>query len=645
MPVDRSLGEDLARALVDVYSELETDIARVLARRISHDITDVPADALNEKLGSVNDLRNAVQRLLNRLERGLPETVEQQLVLAFQRGGAAALDELARLGGLDQAQLAAIRASLPGAEAINALVWPLVTKLQGTHLQVLRWPQDVYRSVVASVLPHGLAGTATRLGIAQRAYGKFLERGVTGFTDRAGRNWQLSSYVEMAARTGLMQAAVQGHLDRLGAAGLDLVQVSDSPQECHLCRPWEGKVLHRGVGESGWIEVEHAIHDGQMVRVHVAGSVVEAILAGLFHPNCRHSINAYLPGVTKPKLNTEDPEGDKARRQQRAIERGIRAAKVQAAGAMTTGARQDADRRIRSLQERMREHLNAHPELNRLRYREQIGAGNIPGPRLVDAPAVPARDLEAKVVSNRVEPARAPESPARVSPADRVAQLLTQEPADVRKLTGGQTADVDLATYPDGSRLVRKSNANSWRDEDEQRELTDAEELSPLVLDALGLRAAAVARTGPASVAMEYIDGRVGAELVTDEFTTIPADILDSPDGRLLGLADYLRGEVDRNLGGWIVDPAGRIVGVDNGFSTLGTNSVFANYLFKDPEALDREIGDLPFTPADMARVRERLQALRPRFEQLGRGDWFTAMMDRLTAVEAGATGTTDRIL
>ncbi|MGH3858236.1 phage minor capsid protein [Actinokineospora sp.] len=377
MPVDRTLAEGLADGLVDLYREAEQSIISDLARRFRDGI-DRPTWAA-DKLGSINDLRNATQRLIRVLDGDTTGKVEQAVVLAFARGGEAALDELMRLGGLDPRQLAAIRTATPGAEAINRLIFSLVSKLRGTHLRILRWPLDVYRDVIAAVLPQTLLGTTTRLAAAQHAYDRFVSAGVTGFVDKAGRNWQLSTYVEMAVRTGTAQAAVEGHLDRLGAAGVDLIVVSDAVQECERCRPWEGQVLAR-TGPSGrrTVEREHATVDGRTVEVKVRGSVDEAIAKGLLHPNCRHSLFAYLPGITRTPTHTADPDGDKARQQQRAIEREIRAAKLQQLGALTPEARTAADRKVRDKQAKLRDHLADHPELKRLRYREQIGAGNLP---------------------------------------------------------------------------------------------------------------------------------------------------------------------------------------------------------------------------------------------------------------------------
>lgn len=374
MPVDRGLAEDLARALADLYGNAEQAIAADMARRLRAGI-DRPNWA-SEKLASINDLRNAVQRIARKLDADTEGVAEQAMVLAFARGGEAALDELAKAGGLTAPQLAAIRASLPGAEAINRLAFSLVSTLRGTHVRVLRWPLDAYREVIATAaLPEVLLGTSTRLAAAQHAWERLLERGVTGFIDRSGRRWELASYVEMATRTGVAQAAVQGHLDRLGAAGLDLVIVSDAPQECRLCRPWEGQVLSRTIGGRRTEELQHATIDQETVRVTVAGSVVEAVAKGLMHPNCRHSLSAYLPGVTTPPTNTADPEGDEARQKLRALEWRVRKSKLKAAAALDPAAKRVHEARVKQLQAQIREHIATAPTtLFRQRHREQIGA-------------------------------------------------------------------------------------------------------------------------------------------------------------------------------------------------------------------------------------------------------------------------------
>ncbi|MFI6266150.1 phage minor capsid protein [Micromonospora sp. NPDC051006] len=371
MPVSRPLAADLARTIVDLFTAAETRLAADLARMLAAEL-EAP-DWATRKLLAIGGVRELAERIVRRLDTATGAEVEQLLVLAYARGGQAALDELGRLGSAVPSQMTAIRRDLPGAEAIQRLVFSLVSTLRGTHLRITRWALDAYRTVVARASVGTLLGVETRRRTAQRAWEQLLSDGITGFTDRSGRNWQLASYVEMATRTTVAQAAVEGHLDRLGSAGLDLVIVSNAPQECVLCRPWEGKVLTRtGDGGSRELQLPHTTRRAQLVTVDLAGSVAEAITAGLMHPNCRHSLSAYLPGITKAPTNTEDPEGDKARQQLRYLERQVRSWKLRQAAAIDPAAAKAAGAKVRAYQARIRAHVAA-TGLHRQSAREQIG--------------------------------------------------------------------------------------------------------------------------------------------------------------------------------------------------------------------------------------------------------------------------------
>lgn len=398
MPVDRTIAEDLARGLVDLYSEAQTRLAAEIARRLAEGI-EVP-DWAQRKLDAIAQVRRFADTLLRRLDSAVADEVAQALILAHIRGGKAALDELARLQSTHPewlrlaqlsdpsprlaqliaahragvaVQLATIRRELPGLEALNRLAFSLTSQLRGTHLRILRWDLDVYRDVIARTgVPDVLLGLKTRRRAAQVAWEDLLSRGVTGFVDKGGRGWELASYVEMATRTATAQAAIEAHLDRLHAAGHDLVIVSNAPQECARCRPWEGKVLSTSpTGPTGTIERLHATQ-GTHVSVHVAGTVAEAVAAGLHHPNCRHTLSLYLPGVTRIPTHTEDPEGDVARQKLRALERQVRAERLKAAAAIDPAAKKTAEAKIRDLQAQIRDHVAA-TGLIRQPPREQIG--------------------------------------------------------------------------------------------------------------------------------------------------------------------------------------------------------------------------------------------------------------------------------
>jgi hypothetical protein len=373
MPVDRTLAEDLATTLVELYAAAETRLAGKLGILLRADISK--PDWAERKLLQLGTLRRFAEQLVAALAADSFGTINELVTAAYTRGGEAALEELARLGGARAGELAAVRTALPGGAAVQRLAWSLTTRTQGTHLRIVRETTDIYRGVVARTVATGtLTGTETRRQTAQRAMDQLLGKGISGFTDHSGRNWELASYVEMATRTTTAQAAVQGHLDRLGDLDLDLVIVSNAPQECSRCRPWEGKVLARnGPGGRRTVEVEHATIDDRMVRVEVAGSVDEAVGDGLMHPNCRHSLSAYLAGVTKPITHTRDEQGDKDRQRLRALERDVRAARLREEAAIDPAAKERAAADVRAGQEAIRVHVDS-TTAKRQPQRELIGS-------------------------------------------------------------------------------------------------------------------------------------------------------------------------------------------------------------------------------------------------------------------------------
>jgi hypothetical protein len=385
MPVDRPLAADLADELVATYAEIEQRLAVEMAARLRAGL-DSP-DWAKDKLAAIGSLRKWTTATVRRLSAKTGQKTARALEAAFERGGAEALNEIAATKRGNKARraqdLQGVRKALPGVDTLHTLTRSLVGRLEGTHLPILRWAEDAYRTVVAkTALVDVSLGLAARRAASQRAWSELLAQGVTGFTDKAGRNWNLATYVEMATRTGAAQAAVEGHMAQLGKLGVDLVIVSNAPQECIRCRPWEGKVLSRG-GPAGrrTVDVEHATRDGEMVQVQVAGSVDEAIAAGLLHPNCRHNLSAYLPGLTRTPTNTEDPDGDAARQKLRALERKVRAAKLQQAAAIDPATATAAGAKVRALQAEIRDHVTAteHLGIRRKSEREQLNLGNTTG--------------------------------------------------------------------------------------------------------------------------------------------------------------------------------------------------------------------------------------------------------------------------
>lgn len=374
MPIHPGMVEDLATGTRDLYAAAEQRLLALIARQLMGGY-DSPQWA-ERKLSAISALRRSAQAVTDQLGQAASMEIFEATAEAYNTGHRAGVAEL---GTLDDDTRRLVDEVIPQAQAVDRLAEQTVARVTDTHRSILRTVVDRFRAIVGQVSALPLLGTDTRRQATQAAMRLWADEGITSFTDRAGRRWKLTSYAEMAVRTSVARAATEGHMRTLETAGIELVIVSDSPRECPLCRPWETKVLAiSGPAGPRTVEVEHAIEDDRMVPVRVAGSLDEARLAGLQHPNCRHSVSAYTPGITRTDTATPDPEGYKAGQRQRAIERNIRRYKNRAAAATTPEEKRAANAKIRQWQGHMRDHLAANPKLRRLRAREQPGASNLP---------------------------------------------------------------------------------------------------------------------------------------------------------------------------------------------------------------------------------------------------------------------------
>lgn len=437
MAVDPDKIAAISRESVDLYRAAETAILTEVTKRLGQGM-DAPTWAV-DRLAALGTLRGTVQALLALVLGQLGEAITRALGLAYRAGDAAATADM------PPALLRQVKDAIPRARLLDNLATALVEDVGAKHSNVVRDVADAYRKVIAEATAVSVAGNMTRRQASQHAYQKLIDRGLTGFTDVSGRRWRLSSYVEMAVRTVTQRAAIQGQVDKQLSMGQPFVIVSDNVQECELCRPYEGKTLRVDDGPTGRISVTHQLTK-QPVEIYVKATLEQARAKGFQHPNCRHSVRIFIPGVTKPPAKeTADPEGDTARQRQRAIERQIRHWKERKLGALDPAAEKAAGAKVRAWQQAMRDHLAANPDLKRLTYRERIGAGNIPDKLTRDA-AKQVRDRqtaapvnsESRFTAQPTAPARPadpqpPATPARAEPptepapsyADRTAQAAT----------------------------------------------------------------------------------------------------------------------------------------------------------------------------------------------------------------------------
>jgi hypothetical protein len=215
--------------------------------------------------------------------------------------------------------------------------------VQVDHQRIVSVVDEAYRQVIDKAVA-AEAGRVNRQRVAQRALDDFAERGISVFTDKAGRQWSISAYVEMAVRTLAAQAQRDAYMARARVAGVTKFRVSHSPTCCPQCAPYDGQIL-------------------------TAEQLAEA--TGLFHPNCRHVVTVVR--ALGRVLPAPKPDMDRYHAEQRLryLERRVRAARRREAVALDPVALRKARAELRAAWAAIRQHIDEY-DLVRQRQREQI---------------------------------------------------------------------------------------------------------------------------------------------------------------------------------------------------------------------------------------------------------------------------------
>lgn len=302
---------DNAAALLELYASAEEEMLRKVARRLARGV-DQPGWA-ERKYREVQQLQNEIRKELEHLARQSSELRNSLIEDAVGAGGDAFRAEYAALGGFVR--------SVPASRmnAVVSLTNELGATFDAAHSAILRDVNDSYRSIIGSVVSMQATGTITTQEAIKQALNEFASRGIIGFTDRAGRHWNMDSYAEMAVRTGMMRAMREGYKQDALAHGEELVIISEHEDTCPLCVDWERMVL--------------ALTDAAAQNPECDDTLANAEAAGLFHPNCGHSMTVYVPGLSTRNSRKreelgysreQDLQGYADRQQQRYMERQVR---------------------------------------------------------------------------------------------------------------------------------------------------------------------------------------------------------------------------------------------------------------------------------------------------------------------------------
>lgn len=211
-------------------------------------------------------------------------------------------------------------------DRLDSLIEDVNEHLHTAETSSLQMMDDVYRSVIYKAELAQATGSVTMQQAVDMAVQDFLERGINSIEYADGRRVNIASYAEMALRSASTRSMLRGEAQKRQQLGVDTVLVSQYGACSDTCLPWQGKVYIDDVwGQSDGYDVR----DGKAKSINGKWYrlLSEAVEAGLFHPNCRHSVSTWYEGVSKmptPLDATAVRRAAELERRQRELERKVR---------------------------------------------------------------------------------------------------------------------------------------------------------------------------------------------------------------------------------------------------------------------------------------------------------------------------------
>ncbi len=344
--------ERLAEKMLSTYEHAETDMMTKVANRLMKGV-ETPGWT-ERKYAEVSNVRREIAASLSRLKAQRNLIANDSIYAAFASGQQEHVTEMecftSSLG---------IGTSLsPNAQKVARILNELTSSMDASDRRILRKAEDAYAQIIGESSARAATGTITLRRAVQESLNDFADRGIASFVDKAGKQWDMATYAEMALLTAVENATVEGYADSMQSYGFDLAVISTHAGACPLCEAWQGVV----VSVSG----NNPDHP----------SLEEAKGAGVFHPRCLHHLSTYYDGITKgarlaPRQMKAPSAEYTVRSKQRYCERMIRRWKRRMAVAADEDEERYAYRHVRSWQASVRELIQTAPShLPRKYWRE-----------------------------------------------------------------------------------------------------------------------------------------------------------------------------------------------------------------------------------------------------------------------------------
>jgi len=309
-----------ADLLYAAETEILTDIARLL-RGGAVASADWKIEKLT-KLGALNDQAAAVlRRYRDAIQAGVMSEVDEAAMDALLRGEAT----FKRAKGAGATLLDAVPLDADPAIRATIAAWQknAVSQMNLAMATMLEKSGPLYTSTINRVTAQVLTSSMSGHEALVRAVREWSEAGIPSIVDKAGRQWTTEAYANMVIRSNTRKVTTEVQMERAQEYGADLIEVSAHAGARALCAPYQGRIYSLS---------------GKSEEYPAFSSTSYGEPAGLFGINCGHVQYPFFPGISRQTYSPDDTPEQRAEnarvyqesQQQRAIERGIRAAKRQA---------------------------------------------------------------------------------------------------------------------------------------------------------------------------------------------------------------------------------------------------------------------------------------------------------------------------
>ncbi len=277
---------------------------------------------------------------------------------------------------------------------VTKLIDDVVNLEKHAEMAALRTMDDVYRQTVNKAQLAMSTGSMTLQQAIDMAVRDFLDKGINCIVYRNGRRVNIADYVRMALRTTSTRAKLQGEAAKIKSLGYDTVQVTKYSMCSDTCLPWQGKAYINDVFVMWDGEIEERENGELWGRSNYCGKwfplLSTAIHAGLFHPNCRHTITLYVDGDPFPKAldNSEIEKRYKLEQKLRRLENNVRRAKRKAEGFSDPDNVKKANKELREAQKKVHDFIDqVNQEYGKIILKRDYGREKIYSENTVDKSA------------------------------------------------------------------------------------------------------------------------------------------------------------------------------------------------------------------------------------------------------------------